>query len=150
MILKRCVRHHVVFFPSNEKDGDKKTGNLPSGFVTDAGLESPFARDFFLQSHSAIQGSQYRETMRSSTGLTAASQLLVARIMSCCTMKFGVSTSRCECFPPMTFLLLLSDIRGVTSSSCPSISAIRMPRLLAPYRSLPRSTVSVLYFFLCG
>ncbi|KAL1687516.1 Piwi domain-containing protein [Schizophyllum commune] len=49
-------RHHVVFFPRNEKDGDGKTGNLPSGFVTDEGLESPFARDFFLQSHSAIQG----------------------------------------------------------------------------------------------
>ncbi|KAL1722526.1 Piwi domain-containing protein [Schizophyllum commune] len=49
-------RHHVVFFPRNEKDGDGKTGNLPSGFVTDEGLESPFARDFFLQSHSASQG----------------------------------------------------------------------------------------------
>ncbi|KAI5827015.1 ribonuclease H-like domain-containing protein [Schizophyllum commune] len=49
-------RHHVVFFPSDKRDEDGKTGNLPSGFVTDRGLESPFARDFFLQSHSAIQG----------------------------------------------------------------------------------------------
>ncbi|KAL1746106.1 Piwi domain-containing protein [Schizophyllum fasciatum] len=47
-------RHHVVFFP-DDQDADK-TGNLPSGFVTDKGLESPFAHDFFLQSHSAIQG----------------------------------------------------------------------------------------------
>lgn len=48
-------RHHVVFFPRSQEDGDR-TGNLPSGFVTDDGLKSPFAPDFFLQSHSAIQG----------------------------------------------------------------------------------------------
>ncbi|KAL1722557.1 Piwi domain-containing protein [Schizophyllum commune] len=49
-------RHHVVFFPKTPQDGDNRTGNLPSGFVTDRGLDSPFAPDFFLQSHSAIQG----------------------------------------------------------------------------------------------
>ncbi|TRM62693.1 Piwi domain-containing protein [Schizophyllum amplum] len=48
-------RHHVVFFPKTPQDGDR-TGNLGSGFVTDRGLNSPFAPDFFLQSHSAIQG----------------------------------------------------------------------------------------------
>ncbi|TRM61382.1 Piwi domain-containing protein [Schizophyllum amplum] len=48
-------RHHVVFFPMTQQDGDR-TGNLGSGFVTDRGLDSPFAPDFFLQSHSAIQG----------------------------------------------------------------------------------------------
>ncbi|KAL1746079.1 Piwi domain-containing protein [Schizophyllum fasciatum] len=49
-------RHHVVFFPQQSSDSDGRTGNLPSGFVTDSGLDSPFAPDFFLQSHSAIQG----------------------------------------------------------------------------------------------
>ncbi|CAK5279472.1 unnamed protein product [Mycena citricolor] len=52
-------RHHVIFVPKPNSDAvlDRKTGNCVAGLVVDR-LRSPFSggRDFFLQSHGAIQG----------------------------------------------------------------------------------------------
>ncbi|KAJ7090241.1 argonaute-like protein [Mycena belliarum] len=48
-------RHHAIFIPNDAKIDDGKTGNCRAGLVVDA-LRSPFARDFYLQSHGAIKG----------------------------------------------------------------------------------------------
>ncbi|KAJ6608634.1 Piwi domain-containing protein [Mycena sp. CBHHK59/15] len=48
-------RHHVRFFPSDSSSADK-TGNCRPGLVVENGLRSPFAQDFYLQSHGAILG----------------------------------------------------------------------------------------------
>ncbi|KAJ7756889.1 argonaute-like protein [Mycena maculata] len=51
-------RHHVTFFPSEERNGDR-SGNCRAGLVVDdKGLTNPqFPNgDFYLQSHSAIKG----------------------------------------------------------------------------------------------
>lgn len=49
-------RHHVRFFATGSSPQDNKTGNLPPGFTTTRGIDSPYAFDFYLQSHHAIQG----------------------------------------------------------------------------------------------
>ncbi|KAF8898225.1 ribonuclease H-like domain-containing protein [Gymnopilus junonius] len=48
-------RHHAVFFPANAGDADR-TGNCPPGSLIDGGVTHPIGRDFYLQSHAAIQG----------------------------------------------------------------------------------------------
>ncbi|KAF9486279.1 Piwi-domain-containing protein [Pholiota conissans] len=44
-------RHHVLFFSTNSK-----TDNCPPGSVIDSGITHPTYRNFYLQSHAAIQG----------------------------------------------------------------------------------------------
>jgi len=48
-------RHHSVFFPLNNNQGDKK-GNCHPGLVVDNEVTGPMKNDFYLQSHAAIQG----------------------------------------------------------------------------------------------
>ncbi|PPQ66044.1 hypothetical protein CVT26_010800 [Gymnopilus dilepis] len=48
-------RHHAVFFPENPADADR-TGNSPAGSLIDGGVTHPSGKDFYLQSHAAIQG----------------------------------------------------------------------------------------------
>ncbi|KAF8970921.1 Piwi domain-containing protein [Flammula alnicola] len=48
-------RHHAVFFPTSPKEGDR-TGNCRAGSVIDTEITHPAISDFYLQSHSAIQG----------------------------------------------------------------------------------------------
>ncbi|KAI0731968.1 Piwi domain-containing protein [Fomitopsis betulina] len=48
-------RHHVRFFPMSPADGDR-SGNCPPGFVVDGDIVSPSYPNFYLQSHSGIQG----------------------------------------------------------------------------------------------
>jgi len=48
-------RHHSVFFPRNNNEGDKK-GNCHPGLVVDNEVTGPMRNDFYLQSHAAIQG----------------------------------------------------------------------------------------------
>ncbi|KAJ6547086.1 ribonuclease H-like domain-containing protein [Mycena capillaripes] len=48
-------RHHVSFFPTNDRVGDK-TGNCRAGLAVDAELANPQFPDFYLQSHAAIKG----------------------------------------------------------------------------------------------
>lgn len=48
-------RHHVKFFPTDERSADR-SGNLRPGTVVDTTVTNPLYRDFFLMSHSGIQG----------------------------------------------------------------------------------------------
>ena len=48
-------RHHVRFFPLNERDGDK-SGNCPAGTVVDREIAHPTEFDFYLQSHGGLLG----------------------------------------------------------------------------------------------
>ena len=48
-------RHHVRFFPVNERDGDK-SGNCPAGTVVDREIAHPTEFDFYLQSHGGLLG----------------------------------------------------------------------------------------------
>ncbi|KAJ3205805.1 argonaute 1 [Clydaea vesicula] len=47
-------RHHIRFFPANQKDGDKN-GNVMPGTVIDTGIVHPYEFDFFLNSHPGLQ-----------------------------------------------------------------------------------------------
>lgn len=50
-------RHHTRFYPTNEKDADMYNGGNPlSGTVVDRGVTMEKGWDFFLQAHSALQG----------------------------------------------------------------------------------------------
>ncbi|GBC06892.1 hypothetical protein RclHR1_07120005 [Rhizophagus clarus] len=48
-------RHHTRFFPIDKRDCDR-TGNCPSGTVVETTITHPFEFDFYLQSHSSLQG----------------------------------------------------------------------------------------------
>ncbi|PBL02679.1 argonaute-like protein [Armillaria gallica] len=48
-------RHHVRFFPTNEKEGDR-SGNCPAGTVVDRDISHPTEFDFYLQSHGGLLG----------------------------------------------------------------------------------------------
>jgi len=48
-------RHHVRFFPSENKDADR-SGNAPAGLVIDRDITSPVEFDFYLQSHGGLLG----------------------------------------------------------------------------------------------
>ncbi|KAF8968250.1 ribonuclease H-like domain-containing protein [Flammula alnicola] len=51
----RSLCHHAVFFPTSANEGDR-TGNCHAGSVIDSEITHPAISDFYLQSHSAIQG----------------------------------------------------------------------------------------------
>jgi eukaryotic translation initiation factor 2C len=38
--------------------GADSTGNCPAGFMAERGIQSPTARDFYLQSHGGLKGSE--------------------------------------------------------------------------------------------
>jgi len=48
-------RHHIRFFPIDGRGADRK-GNVQAGFLAERGLQSPFTRDYFLQSHGGLLG----------------------------------------------------------------------------------------------
>ncbi|RDB22690.1 Protein argonaute-2 [Hypsizygus marmoreus] len=48
-------RHHVRFFPQNERDGDR-SGNCQAGTVVDRDVSHPTEFDFYLQSHGGLLG----------------------------------------------------------------------------------------------
>lgn len=48
-------RHHARFFPRNQRDAEK-SGNIPAGTVVDTDVVSSQYYDFYLNSHSGIQG----------------------------------------------------------------------------------------------
>ncbi|KAH9842843.1 Piwi domain-containing protein [Rhodofomes roseus] len=48
-------RHHVRFFPRNRNEADN-SGNCPPGFVIDDQITNAKYPDYYLQSHSGIQG----------------------------------------------------------------------------------------------
>jgi eukaryotic translation initiation factor 2C len=48
-------RHHTRFYPTTEADADRST-NPPNGTVVDRGVTEARNWDFFLQAHTAIQG----------------------------------------------------------------------------------------------
>ncbi|KAJ7473799.1 argonaute-like protein [Mycena galericulata] len=62
-------RHHVRFFPTNERDADK-SGNCPAGTVVDRDVGHPTEFDFYLQSHGGILGTS-RPAHYSENNLTA-------------------------------------------------------------------------------
>ncbi|KAK0209999.1 argonaute-like protein [Desarmillaria ectypa] len=49
-------RHHMRFFPKNDKDKDAKSGNLLPGTVIDQAITNPVEFDFYLQSHGGLLG----------------------------------------------------------------------------------------------
>ncbi|KAK0227575.1 argonaute-like protein [Armillaria fumosa] len=49
-------RHHMRFFPKNDRDKDTRSGNLLPGTVIDQAITSPVEFDFYLQSHGGILG----------------------------------------------------------------------------------------------
>ncbi|KAM7305819.1 hypothetical protein ISCGN_015715 [Ixodes scapularis] len=49
-------RHHTRFMPENRRDGCGKSGNIPPGTTIDTTVTHPVDFDFFLCSHSGIQG----------------------------------------------------------------------------------------------
>ncbi|THH15391.1 hypothetical protein EW146_g5073 [Bondarzewia mesenterica] len=48
-------RHHVRFFPRNNRDADR-SGNCPAGTVVDRDVTSPVEFDYYLQSHGGLLG----------------------------------------------------------------------------------------------
>ncbi|EON62170.1 hypothetical protein W97_01390 [Coniosporium apollinis CBS 100218] len=48
-------RHHTRFYPVKEQDGDRNMNPL-NGTTVDRGITEPRSWDFFLQSHTALQG----------------------------------------------------------------------------------------------
>ena len=48
-------RHHTRFYPTNKDDADRGSNN-PAGTVVDRGVTEAGIWDFYLQSHTAIQG----------------------------------------------------------------------------------------------
>ncbi|KAF9464484.1 argonaute-like protein [Collybia nuda] len=48
-------RHHVRFFPQNDRDGDR-SGNCHAGTVVDREVSHPTEFDFYLQSHGGLLG----------------------------------------------------------------------------------------------
>ena len=48
-------RHHTRFYPTNERDADRSS-NPTCGTVVDRGVTEPKKWDFFMQAHTAIQG----------------------------------------------------------------------------------------------
>uniref|UniRef100_A0A061SHJ7 Aubergine n=2 Tax=Tetraselmis sp. GSL018 TaxID=582737 RepID=A0A061SHJ7_9CHLO len=48
-------RHGTRFFPADDRDGDRN-GNVLSGTVVDRGVTLSYGFDFFLTSHTALQG----------------------------------------------------------------------------------------------
>ncbi|KAL8720464.1 MAG: hypothetical protein Q9225_002689 [Loekoesia sp. 1 TL-2023] len=49
-------RHHTRFYPTKEEDADTRSKNPPNGTVVDRGITMEKGWDFFLQAHSALQG----------------------------------------------------------------------------------------------
>ena len=49
-------RHHTRFYPEEDKDMEGRAKNCQPGTVVDTGVTSPYFMDFFLQSHSGLQG----------------------------------------------------------------------------------------------
>jgi len=48
-------KHHVRFFPRDNRDADR-SGNCPAGMVVDQEIVSPVDYDFYLQSHGGLLG----------------------------------------------------------------------------------------------
>src|SRR6185312_13638739 len=48
-------RHHTRFYPMKQEDTDRK-GNCKPGLVVERTITHPYLFDFFLQSHSSLQG----------------------------------------------------------------------------------------------
>ncbi|KAK0229319.1 argonaute-like protein [Armillaria nabsnona] len=49
-------RHHMRFFPKNDRDKDARSDNLLPGTVIDQAITNPVEFDFYLQSHGGIHG----------------------------------------------------------------------------------------------
>jgi len=49
-------RHHTRFYPIDKNDEEGKCGNCQPGTVVDTTVTSPYFKEFFLQSHSGLQG----------------------------------------------------------------------------------------------
>ncbi|KAL1799385.1 hypothetical protein ACET3X_003422 [Alternaria dauci] len=49
-------RHHTRFYPTRDQDAEGKPKNCKPGTVVDTSVTSPYFKEFFLQSHSGLQG----------------------------------------------------------------------------------------------
>ncbi|KZT69027.1 Piwi-domain-containing protein [Daedalea quercina L-15889] len=65
-------RHHVRFFPRSKQEADG-SGNCPPGFIIDDEITNAKYPDYYLQSHSGIQGSKYQVSLLCSRNHDACS-----------------------------------------------------------------------------
>lgn len=49
-------RHHTRFYPTSEQDADPRTGGTKNGTVVDRGVTESRIWDFYMQAHTALQG----------------------------------------------------------------------------------------------
>jgi eukaryotic translation initiation factor 2C len=49
-------RHHTRFYPTRAEDMEGQAKNCKPGTVVDTSVTSPYFKEFFLQSHSGLQG----------------------------------------------------------------------------------------------
>ncbi|CCM05785.1 uncharacterized protein FIBRA_08018 [Fibroporia radiculosa] len=73
VVGKRQVVHHIRFFPLQAGEADS-SGNCPPGFVVDDQITNAMYPDFYLQSHSGIQGTSrpsHYIVIENELGLTA-------------------------------------------------------------------------------
>lgn len=49
-------RHHTRFYPTEEHEADQRTGGTKNGTIVDRGITEARIWDFYLQAHTALQG----------------------------------------------------------------------------------------------
>ncbi|PBK85499.1 argonaute-like protein [Armillaria gallica] len=65
-------RHHMRFFPKNDRDKDARSENLLPGTVIDQAITNPVEFDFYLQSHGGIHGTSKSSHYNVPHGLCSA------------------------------------------------------------------------------
>ncbi|KAK0443706.1 ribonuclease H-like domain-containing protein [Desarmillaria tabescens] len=112
-------RHHMRFFPKNDKDKDAKSGNLLPGTVIDQGITNPVEFDFYLQSHGGLLGtsksSHYNVVYDVSRAHSAFSLLMltIVRVLQ----EFGFSADAIQL---LAHTLCFTYARSTRSVSIPT------------------------------
>ncbi|KAL8656727.1 MAG: hypothetical protein Q9210_000068 [Variospora velana] len=103
-------RHHTRFYPTNEKDADMYNGGNPlSGTVVDRGVTMEKGWDFFLQAHSALQGTAkptHYVIIHDENGMNA--DQMEAMTHNLCYM-FGRATKAVSLCPPAYYADILCE-----------------------------------------
>ncbi|KAL8960845.1 MAG: hypothetical protein Q9193_002514 [Seirophora villosa] len=103
-------RHHTRFYPTNEKDADMYNGGNPlSGTVVDRGVTMEKGWDFFLQAHSALQGTAkptHYVIIHDENGMKA--DQMEAMTHNLCYM-FGRATKAVSLCPPAYYADILCE-----------------------------------------
>jgi hypothetical protein len=134
-------RHHTRFYPSNPQDADR-SANPRSGTVVDRGITDPHLWDFYLQAHTALQG-----TARSCHYIVILDEILrkrpipppyqnVADVLEdmtyCMCHLFGRATKSVSLCPPAKYADLacerarkyLGDLFDMSQAETPAPSSV--------------------------